>query len=238
VLAKSLLSGAAEIGVDLSADQVHRFLRYLDLLREWNQKFNLTAIKDEQEIISKHFLDSILLGCYVPKHGSLADVGSGAGFPGIPLKILYPELQITLIDSVGKRVNFLREVIAELGLTGVEAVHGRAEDLGRNSAFRDRFDIVVARAVSRLSVLSEYCLPLVKTGGLFLAAKGPNVEQEVEECTGALAVLGGRLDRVERTTLPGKNDVRTVVLVIKIMQTPTQYPRKAGVPERKPLPGT
>lgn len=230
-----MVLGAAEIGVDLTAEQVELFMEYLKLLQEWNQKFNLTAITDPEEIIAKHFLDSILLGSYVPEKAKLADIGTGAGFPGIPLKIIHSGLQVTLIDSLGKRVNFVREVVSRLNLTGVQTIHGRAEDLGRMPAFREGFEVVAARAVSSLSVLSEYCLPLVKLGGLFIAAKGPSVEEEINQSKGALDLLGGSFQAIKHAKLPGRNDIRTVVVIEKKRPTPQQYPRKAGVPEKKPL---
>ncbi len=238
MLEEVLRTGAREIGFDLTAQQVFAFMRFLDLLQEWNKKFNLTAITDEQEIVAKHFLDSLLLACYIPASGSLVDVGTGAGFPGLPIKIVYPELGVTLVDSLAKRVSFLEVVVSELGLEGVEVLHSRAEDMGKRVGMREGFDSVVARAVSRLSVLSEYCLPLAKVGGRFIAAKGPGVDQEVHEAAGALRILGGQLVKIVETRLPGKPDIRTIVIVDKICSTPAQYPRKAGLPEKKPLEGT
>ncbi len=233
-----LLTGAREIGFELTAGQVSAFIRYLELLQEWSNKFNLTAITEAGEIVVKHFLDSLLLAAYVAPSGTLADVGTGAGFPGLPLKILYPELNVTLVDSLAKRVGFLEVVVSELGLQGVKVLHARAEDAGKIKGMREGFDSVAARAVSRMSVLCEYCLPLVKVGGRFIAAKGPGVNQEVQEAMGAIRVLGGKLVEIIETRLPGKPDVRTIAIIEKINSTPVQYPRKAGLPEKKPLEGT
>ncbi len=230
-----LIDGSSDLNINLSKDQINKFMAYMGLLTEWNQKVNLTAITEPQEIVIKHFLDSILLVPFIPATGLLADVGTGAGFPGIPLKIVMPELEVTLIDSLGKRVKFLRQVIGELGLKGIEAHHARAEDVGRQRAFRERFDVVVARAVSRLSVLTEYCLPLVKIGGCFIAAKGPAVTGEVEEAEYAIELLGGRIASVDYTSLPYIDDTRSFVVIKKVQTTPVVYPRKAGTPEKKPL---
>lgn len=235
MLEEILVSGASNLGINLEDAQVVRFMRYLELLMEWNNKFNLTAIKQPDEIVIKHFLDSLLLGQYLLPADKLADIGSGAGFPGLPLKIAFPELQVTLVDSLNKRIKFLQIVVDELGLDNVKTVHSRAEDIGRKPGYRDSFDVVVTRAVARMSVICEYCLPLVRLGGKFIAAKGPNVTQEITEAQGVFKLLNSEVTNVFQTELPLKGDLRTFVIVNKLGSTPDAYPRKAGVPEKVPL---
>ncbi|HZW83134.1 MAG TPA: 16S rRNA (guanine(527)-N(7))-methyltransferase RsmG [Candidatus Deferrimicrobium sp.] len=230
-----LITGGANLNINFTDDQIKKFVVYMNLLREWNQKVNLTAITDPEEIVIKHFLDSLLLLPYIPKKGTLADIGTGAGFPGIPLKIVVPELEVTLIDSLSKRIKFLDEVIGSLGLNGIKTFHGRAEDVGRLKIFREGYDIVVARAVSRLTTLTEYCLPMVKIGGKFIAAKGPSVSDEVEEAKFAVDLLGGRITATHQSSLPLKGDARSIVVIEKIRPTSNLYPRKAGTPDKKPL---
>ena len=235
MLANMLVARSKEIGIDLTDLQIQQFLIYLDMLQEWNQKFNLTAIKDPEGIVSKHFVDSLLLCQYINPVGKLADIGTGAGFPGLPLKICFPDLEVTLVDSLSKRVKFLEQVVSELNLSGVNCVHGRAEDLGRLAGFRDSFDYVVARAVSRLSVLAELCLPLVRVGGKFIAAKGPNLHEELESSRQAVKLLGAKILVVKETSLPIEGDLRTIAILEKTFATPEKYPRKAGIPERNPI---
>ncbi len=216
-------------------DQYHK---YLVLLQEWNEKVNLTAITEEKEVYLKHFYDSLTLAKYVEmkdKSLTLCDVGSGAGFPSIPLKILFPEIEITIVDSLKKRLNFLEILIKELGLTNVHLHHARAEDFGQQKKFRSSFDIVTARAVARLSVLSEFCLPITKEQGVFVAMKGSQGEEELKDAEKAIQTLGGRLDRVENFELPEDAGERTVVLINKVKKTPKKYPRQAGTPNKKPL---
>lgn len=236
-LAEQLKTGAARMGVPLNENEVALYLSYLQILCEWNEKFNLTAIKEPGEIIVKHFLDSIAVIPYLEEQCSirLLDVGTGAGFPGVPLKILRPEYEVVLLDSLKKRVSFLNHLIAELGLDNITCVHGRAEDYGRLAAYRESFDIVVSRAVARLSVLAELCLPLVKVGGELVAYKGPRSSEEIEESRGALKILGGMLERHIEVKLPGLEDERSLLFIRKEKSTPEKYPRKPGVPEKKPL---
>ena len=209
------------------------------MLIEVNEHVNLTRITEEDEVYLKHFYDSITplftFGAVFKDGATLCDVGAGAGFPSIPLKILKPGLKVTIVDSLQKRLNFLKDLISELGLTDVELVHGRAEDVGQNKLYRERFDIVTARAVARMSVLSEYCLPLVKKGGYFVALKGPKAEDELDDGKKALEVLGGKLIKDEELTLPASEEERTLVLVQKVKSTPKKYPRQAGTPRRKPI---
>lgn len=236
-LSEKLLIGAKEVGVEIGQIEAELFLKYLDLLHEWNQNINLTAITDPQEIVVKHFLDSIALIPALDKKPdlNLLDVGTGAGFPGIPLKIAYPALNVVLLDSLNKRVNFLNEVIMQLGLSGIRAVHGRAEDYAKNNEYRESFDVVSSRAVARLSVLSELCLPFVKVGGIFASYKGLKAQEEVVEAGNALSELGGEVDREIEVKLPGIDDKRYIVMIKKVRATPKKYPRKAGTPEKKPL---
>lgn len=213
---------------------VEGFVRYEELLMEWNGKMNLTAIKDGREITVKHFIDSLTpaLTGRIPKNGTFVDVGSGAGFPGVPLTMLYPELGTILVDSLGKRVRFLQELTVALGVTA-ECVHSRAEELGQTS-YREQCDVVTARAVANLSVLCEYCLPLAKVGGVFLAMKGPEVEEELEAAGNALELLGGKVGEVYPFTLPDGSR-RNIIAIEKIAPTPKKYPRDAKKMKNNPL---
>jgi 16S rRNA (guanine527-N7)-methyltransferase len=234
-LDKLLLDGANHYGVNLSEQQVNQFFMYKDLLKEWNTKINLTAIEDDSEIIVKHFVDSMSILPYIKNEPvKLIDVGTGAGFPGIPVKISLGNIQVTLLDSLEKRVKFLNEIINSLKLNGIKAVHGRAEDAGVKPEFREKYDIVVARAVANLPVLLEYCLPFVRINGIFIAMKGSNTE-EFENCDKALDILGGEIYKIDKMLLPETNIERNIVIVRKIRQTPTKYPRKAGKPSKEPL---
>lgn len=224
---------------ELTNKQKQQFKLYFKMLIEVNEHVNLTRITEEDEVYLKHFYDSITplftFGAVFKDGATLCDVGAGAGFPSIPLKILKPGLKVTIVDSLQKRLNFLKDLISELGLTDVELVHGRAEDVGQNKLYRERFDIVTARAVARMSVLSEYCLPLVKKGGYFVALKGPKAEDELDDGKKALEVLGGKLIKDEELTLQASEEERTLVLVQKVKSTPKKYPRQAGTPRRKPI---
>ena len=224
---------------ELTDKQKQQFKLYFKMLIEVNEHVNLTRITEEDEVYLKHFYDSITplfaFGEIFKDGATLCDVGAGAGFPSIPLKILKTSLKVTIVDSLQKRLNFLKDLISELGLTDVELVHGRAEDVGQNELYREKFDIVTARAVARMSVLSEYCLPLVKKGGYFVALKGPKAEDELDDGKKALEVLGGKLIKDEELTLPESEEERTLVLVQKVKSTPKKYPRQAGTPRRKPI---
>lgn len=234
-LKKLLLDGANYYGVQLSEQQVNQFFTYKDLLKEWNNKINLTAIEDDREIIIKHFIDSMSILPYIKNEPQrLIDVGTGAGFPGIPVKITSGNIEVTLLDSLDKRVKFLNEIINSLKLNGISAVHSRAEDAGVNPKFREKYDIAVARAVANLPVLLEYCMPFVKINGIFIAMKGSNTE-EFENCNKALDILGGKIEKIEKIFLPDTNIERNVMVIRKFRQTPTKYPRKAGKPSKEPL---
>jgi len=237
-LSELLEKGALHYGKTITNHQVEQFTKYMELLKDWNTKINLTAIEDDKEIIIKHFIDSLSILPYVKDQKlKLIDVGTGAGFPGIPLKIVNKNINVTLLDSLEKRVKFLNEVIEAINISGaneVRAVHGRAEDMGINPIYREKYDIAVARAVANLPVLLEYCLPFVKTNGIFIAMKGSNTE-EFDNCSKALDILGGKIEKIEKMELPFTNIERNVVVVRKFRQTPTKYPRKAGKPVKEPL---
>ncbi len=232
-----LASGAAELGITLDDSQLERFESLTDLLLEWNEKLNLTSITDPDEIVVKHYLDSISLLSVIdiPGGASIIDVGTGAGFPAIPLKIARPDLKVTMLDSVRKRLVFIEAALKELGITDAVLVHARAEDAARDKAYREQFDFAVSRAVARLSVLSELCIPFCRPGGWFVAYKGPDVAEEIAGAANAIRKLGGKLVRAESLSLPGGDAGRTLVLVRKDRHTPTAYPRQAGTPAKQPL---
>lgn len=232
-----LASGSDELGIALSDRQLDLFEAFTALLLDWNRKLNLTRITEPEEIAVKHYLDSLALLRFVeiPPGSTLIDVGAGAGFPGIPLGIARPDLRITMLDSVRKRLGFLEAAISELDLSDVEVVHGRAEDVGRDVRFRERYDFAVARAVARLNVLVELCLPFCRIGGEFAAYKGPEAAEEVEEASGAIRILGGRLEAMHEFGLPAGGFRRSLVIISKVKATPAGYPRSAGTPGRSPL---
>lgn len=223
--------------IELSELQTNQFQQYFELLVDWNEKINLTAITEEKEVYLKHFYDSILLAFAMDfdPNSKLCDVGSGAGFPSIPLKIVFPELQVTIVDSLNKRINFLQTLVSELGLTGVELYHDRAETFGQNSQFREQFDYVTARAVARLNVLAELCLPLLKKGGIFCALKAAKAEEELLEAKSAIAILGGKYSEDKEMVLPISGDHRHFLIIEKRKETPKKYPRKPGTPNKQPI---
>lgn len=229
----------ANHNLTINDKQKQQFELYFKDLIAVNQHVNLTRITDHDEVYLKHFFDSITplytFEEVFRKGSSLCDVGAGAGFPSIPLKILLPSLKITIVDSLAKRLNFLEELIAKLNLSNVELVHGRAEDVGQNKNYREKFDLVTARAVARMTVLSEYCLPLVKPEGYFIALKGPRAEAELADSKKALQVLGGQTVKTVDLTLPDSDEERTLILIQKLKPTPKKYPRQAGTPKRKPI---
>jgi 16S rRNA (guanine527-N7)-methyltransferase len=229
------LKGLEELHIVLTEDQINQFLSYYELLVETNKVMNLTTVTDFDEVVVKHFLDSLSLVrvCNLEKNPTILDLGTGAGFPGIPIKIAFPECKIVLLDSLQKRVRFLQQVIDELQLNEISAIHGRAEELGRNGSYRENFDLVVSRAVANLSSLSEYCLPFVKVGGTFVSYKSAEIEEEVTGASYAIKQLGGQLRDVYPFDLYGNK--RSFVLIDKVAKTPRSYPRKAGVPSKNPL---
>lgn len=233
--AEILAARGAEAQLSFTEEQLAQFTRYYELLVETNKVMNLTAITEPEEVAVKHMVDSLLAYEDGMQGKTLVDVGTGAGFPGVPLKIYCPSLKVTLVDSLGKRLRFLQQVIDELGLKGIRCEHLRAEDAGRSKKHREQYDYVTARAVARLSVLSEYCLPLAKKGGQFIALKGSRFAEEIEEGEAAVKILGGKIISAEPVKLPGLDDGRAIIKIAKIKATPTQYPRKAGTPEKQPL---
>lgn len=226
-----------EKGISLSSSQLQQFETYFTMLVDWNERMNLTGITERDAVYEKHFYDSVSLSFFVDlsKVGSLADIGSGAGFPSIPLKICFPHLKVLIVDSLNKRIGFLKALSEQLGLEQVECVHGRAEDIARMPEYRDQFDLVTARAVARLNVLNEFCLPFVKQGGLFAAMKGSKSDEEVKESSVSLRELKGRIQSQFGFSLPHEHAERHIVLVKKMEATPRKYPRKAGTPLKQPL---
>ncbi|MFD2672209.1 16S rRNA (guanine(527)-N(7))-methyltransferase RsmG [Marinicrinis sediminis] len=223
--------------IPLTAEQLAQFERYYELLVEWNEKMNLTGITERADVYEKHFYDSLTLAFHVPVQQleSIIDVGSGAGFPGIPLKIAFPHLKLTILDSLNKRISFLTEVSEQLGLDGVTCIHGRAEEWGRNKAHREQYDLACARAVAKLNVLNEFCLPFVKVKGYFAAMKGMHSEEEITQAAHSLKVLGGVVEKQPSLTLPVEQSSRHIVLIQKLKATPNKYPRKPGTPLKQPL---
>ena len=232
---KEIIEYMEELEIKLSTEQAEMFFKYMNLLLEWNEKINLTAITDEEEVIVKHFVDSITISKYIPTGTSLIDVGTGAGFPGIPLGIIRNDLEIVLLDSLQKRINFLEVVIRELGLENIKTVHARAEEFGKNNKYREKFDVATSRAVANLSTLSEYLLPLVKVGGVVICMKGCAIEEEMNNSKKAINVLGGKVTQVFEFNLPKTDIKRNIVLVDKVSKTPAKYPRKPGTPSKEPI---
>ena len=233
--------GLEELSISLSQEQKRQFVTYYEYLIEKNKVMNLTAITEYEEVIVKHFLDSLSIvkaGCFEQNAldgKSVIDIGTGAGFPGIPLKIAFPQLKITLLDSLNKRVNFLNEVIEMLGLSKVEAVHGRAEDYAKQKEYRECFDFCVSRAVANLSTLSEYCIPFVKEGGCFISYKSGKIDEELSQAGNAVKILGGKVLDVVKFPLMGTDMDRSFVIIKKTRPTAKKYPRKAGLPSKEPL---
>lgn len=228
-----------EFQICLNQNQRKQFLDYFDLLVKWNSFMNLTAITEFQDVLKKHFVDSVSLVRAVPELGSrpfsVIDVGTGAGFPGIPLKIVFPDLKVTLLDSLNKRTQFLNEVIHSLKLKDIIAIHGRAEDFAREGQLRESFDLCVSRAVANLSVLSEYCIPFVKKGGYFVSYKSEHIDEEIKNAEKAVQILGGMCESKIEFELPDSDINRTLIRIKKTKSTPLKYPRKAGVPSREPI---
>ncbi len=226
-----------KIGINLSDDQVNKFLIYYNMLIEKNKVMNLTAITEFDEVLKKHFVDSLcIIKAYdLSKDITLLDLGTGAGFPGIPIKIAFPNINVVLMDSLNKRLNFLNEVMNELNLQKIETVHGRAEELGNSTLYREHFDICVSRAVAKLSSLAEYCLPFVRVGGSFIAYKSDEISMELDNSANAVSILGGKLKEKVSFTLPDSDIQRTLVIIDKLKNTPKKYPRQAGKPNKEPL---
>jgi 16S rRNA (guanine527-N7)-methyltransferase len=224
-------------GLEYSEKKHGQFMRYKELIKEWNEKVNLTAIKEDEEIVKKHFIDSMKVFKFdkLKDAKSVIDIGTGGGFPGIPMKIMKPEINIVLLDSLNKRIKFLNEVIKELNLEGIKAIHGRAEDFAQEVEYRGKFDVAVSRAVANLTVLSEFCIPYVKVGGYFVAMKGPAVEEEIKQSKNAIRMLGGRVEHIEKVQIEDSDLNHNLVIISKISETNKKYPRKAGMVTKSPL---
>ena len=231
---KEILENSSKINVNLSEKEIERLYKYMILMLEWNNNINLTAIINEKDIILKHFIDSMSVNKYIIGAKKVMDIGTGAGFPGIPLKILNESTNFLLLDSLKKRINFLEAIKKELNLDNLELIHSRAEDLAKDQKYREKADIVVSRAVAKLRILLEYMLPYVRENGICICMKGPNIESELEESKKALDVLGGKIEKKEHIILPD-NLERNIILIRKVKSTPLKYPRKAGMPTKQPL---
>ena len=218
-----------------SVEQLEQFFAYMNLLIEWNEKMNLTAIIDPDEIILKHFIDSITILKEIENNSKIIDVGTGAGFPGVPLSIMNPTIKMTLADSLNKRLIFLQEVINKLNLKNIEIIHARAEELGQSKRYRENFDIATSRAVANLSTLSEYLIPLVKNDGKVISMKAGEAQEEIETAKKAIKILGGKIDKIEEFNLPQTEIERTIIIIKKERHTPSGYPRKAGIPSKSPI---
>lgn len=236
-MSSGLIKEMKKIGVELNEIQAAQFDKYFELLTEWNKVMNLTGITERAEVDLKHFTDSLTIVRVsdMMKIKTMIDVGTGAGFPGIPIKIVFPHIETVLLDSLNKRVKFLNAVIEELGLEGISAVHGRAEDYAKRKEFRENFDLSVSRAVANLSTLSEYCMPFVKKGGLFISYKSGDADEEIGSAENAVEILGGKISSAEKFNLADTDMGRSLVCIEKIKNTPGKYPRKAGLPAKEPL---
>lgn len=230
-----LVEKANKLKINLSQEQQNQFYQYMQLLLQWNEKMNLTAITEPEEVINKHFIDSISINLYIKEREKILDIGTGAGFPGIPLKIILPQNEITLIDSLNKRINFLNTVIQELNLEKITAIHNRAEEFSKINENRENYDIVTSRAVAKLNILLEYMLPFVKIGGKCICMKSMEIEEEIEEAKKAIEILGGTIEKIDTITLPDTDIKRKIVIIKKIKRTPPKYPRKAGTPAKEPI---
>lgn len=234
IFSEELEIAAKQIEIELTKEQIEKYYNYMNLLLEWNEKINLTAIIEPREIILKHFVDSLTIAKYIKDDEKLIDVGTGAGFPGIPLSIVKENTDIVLLDSLNKRINFLEEVKENLKLENITTIHGRAEEFGKNKKERETYDIATSRAVAPLNILLEYLLPLVKVGGKAICMKGSNIE-EIENAKNALEILGGQIEKIEEITLPNSDIKRNIIIVKKVKNTPSKYPRKPGTPSKEPI---
>ncbi len=232
---KQLEKQALELGISLKQEQLEKFYLYMNLLQEWNEKVNLTAITQPNEILQKHFIDSLTILPYIATDATIIDVGSGAGFPGIPIKIAKENIEVVLLDALNKRINFLNEVINQLTLSKISTLHQRAEEVGRDKKLREYFDYAVSRAVAPLSVLVEYLLPMVKINGKCICMKGSKVEEELKESKKAIEILGGEIEKVQEFALPNSDIKRSIIIIRKKEKIPEKYPRKAGTPSKEPI---
>ena len=230
-----MIAYGKEIDIVFTEEQLQKFYQYMNILIEWNEKMNLTAIVEPKEIVLKHFIDSLTIIKYIDQNKTVIDIGTGAGFPGIPIKIVRNDLKITLLDSLNKRVNFLNEVIKELKLENINAVHARIEEYAKNKQYRETYDIATSRAVANLTTLSEYMLPMVKVNGTAICMKGSDINQEVLKSKNSINILGGELSKIEEFILPKSDYRRNLIMIKKTKQTPKKYPRKPGIPSKEPL---
>ena len=224
-----------EINIVFTEEQLQKFYQYMNLLIEWNEKINLTAIVEPKEIILKHFIDSLTIIKYIEPNKSVIDIGTWAGFPGIPVKIMREDLDITLLDSLNKRIHFLNEVIQKLELKNITAIHARIEEFAKNKQYREAFDVATSRAVANLTTLSEYMLPMVDLKGMAICMKGSEINEEISKSKNSIKLLGGKIDKIEEFTLPKSDNRRNLILIKKERQTPGKYPRKPGIPSKEPL---
>lgn len=232
---KYLVDGLKEINIKLNDEQIEKFYKYMNLLIDWNTKINLTAITEPKEIIVKHFIDSLTINKYINNNQTIIDVGTGAGFPGIPISIVREDCKIVLMDSLNKRINFLNDVKDKLHLENVETIHSRAEELGQNSNYREKFDIAVSRAVAPLNILSEYLLPFVKIDSYALCMKGANIDEELKSSENAIKILSGKLVHIDEFMLPNSDFNRNIIVIKKVNSLSKKYPRKSGTPSKEPL---
>ena len=224
-----------DLSKKINVQQTTKYFKYMNLLLDWNEKINLTAITEVDDVILKHFIDSMTILKYIEDGSKIIDVGTGAGFPGIPIAIMKEDTEINLLDSLNKRINFLKEVCSELKIDNVEAIHGRAEEMGQNKQHREKYDITISRAVANMTTLVEYLLPFVKVGGICICMKGAEIDKELEEAKFAIKELGGEIVNQEKFMLPNSDMARNIVLIKKIKQTSNKYPRKAGTPSKSPM---
>lgn len=233
----ALVNGAKMLGLEMDQKNINDFTLYKELLKEWNEKINITTITDDFEIDIKHFIDSItpLTTGLFKDNIKVIDIGTGGGFPGLPLKIMKRDLDVLLVDSTMKKINFLNDVINKIGLEKIQAIHGRAEEMGRDPLYREKFDVAISRAVAQLNTLCEYCLPFVKVGGYFISMKGSDIDEELKEASNSIKVLGGKLKEVKLIKLPLSDINHSLIIIEKIKETATKYPRGGGKPRKKPL---
>ena len=235
VFFNKLVKECASLNVCISEGQAKSFFKYMNLLIEWNEKMNLTTIVEPDDIIIKHFIDSLTISKFIDRGAKVADIGTGAGFPGLPISLVHEDCEFSLVDSLNKRIVFLQEVINNIGIKNVSTIHSRAEDFGKDKNFRESYDIVVSRAVASLNVLVEYMLPVLKMGGFCICMKAFNIDEEVKNAKKACELLGGSIDFIDEVTLPNTDIIRKNIVVRKIKDTPNRFPRKAGIPSKEPL---